>query len=84
MVMDESDSSGVQSAAYAVTDEYGQVQPSGSFSPGADGGYTFTVALQASRNGNDRDGRRYTIMVSATDTAGNIGGASTTVTVPRN
>jgi hypothetical protein len=41
------------------------------------------VELQASRNAKDKDGRRYTIEVSATDTAGNEGAALTTVTVLR-
>jgi probable HAF family extracellular repeat protein len=76
--------SGVGSAAYRVIDEYGQIQPSGSIPLGADGRYAFTVQLQASRRGNDQDGRRYTIEISATDVAGNRGSASTTVTVPRN
>jgi probable HAF family extracellular repeat protein len=82
---DESGGSGVQanSAAYQVMDEYGQVQPSGSV-PLVDGTYTFTVALQASRRGNDPDGRHYMIVVSARDHAGNSGAASATVTVPRN
>jgi hypothetical protein len=44
---------------------------------------TALAALQALRNGNDRDGRRYTIEVRATDEAGNEGDASTVVTVPR-
>jgi hypothetical protein len=60
------------------------VQPSGSVPLGADGRYTFTVALQASRRGNDQDGRQYLIVVSARDIAGNLGVASATVTVPRN
>jgi probable HAF family extracellular repeat protein len=75
------DESGVQASSYQVMDEYGQVQPKGSVSL-VDGSYAFAVALQASRNGNDRDGRRYTIVVSATDNAGNVGRASTRVTVP--
>jgi probable HAF family extracellular repeat protein len=45
------------SAAYVVMDEYGQIQPHGSLTLGADGSYTFTVALEASRRGNDQDGR---------------------------
>jgi hypothetical protein len=48
----------------------------------ANGRYTFTVALEASRRGNDQDGRHYTIAVSAKDNAGNLGVASTVVTVP--
>jgi len=85
-IIDESGGSGVQagSAAYQVTDEYGQPQPSGDVTLKADGSYAFTVPLQASRRGNDPDGRHYTITVSATDKAGNPGMGSATVTVPRN
>jgi len=63
-------------------DEYGQIQPSGNLTLDADGRYAFTVVLQASRNGTDRDGRRYTITVSANDQAGNRGDALTLVIVP--
>jgi hypothetical protein len=72
----------VQASTYQVIDEYRQIQPSGRVTL-VDGTYTFTVGLQASRNGNDHDGRRYTIEVSATDEAENEGDASTIVTVPR-
>jgi probable HAF family extracellular repeat protein len=84
-ITDESGGSGVQegSAVYQVIDEYGQIQPSGSVTL-LDGKYSFTVALQASRRGNDQDGRHYTIVVSARDMAGNLGRAMATVTVPRN
>jgi len=68
-------------AAFAVVDEYGQVQPSGPVTLGAGGSYSFTISLQASRNGNDKDGRHYTITVSAKDLAGNLGSASKVVTV---
>ena len=78
-----SGSSGVNpsSAAYMVEDEYGRIQPHGSITLQADGQYAFTIALQASRQGNDADGRQYTIIVSAQDNAGNEGSASTGVTV---
>jgi hypothetical protein len=69
-------------AAYAVTDEYGKIQPRGGITLGSNGSYSFTVSLEASRNGNDQDGRHYTITVSATDNAGNPDVASTVVTVP--
>lgn len=68
--------------AYAVEDEYGSVEPSGSLTLGQDGRYTATFGLQASRNGNDRDGRQYIITVSAQDYAGNTGSAATSVIVP--
>ena len=69
-------------ATYAVTDEYGSVQPSGKVTPGSNGSYSFTIQLQASRNGNDKDGRQYIITVSVQDNAGNKGSAATGVTVP--
>jgi len=69
-------------ATYAVTDEYASVQPSGTFSVRSDGSYAFPIDLQASRNGNDRDGREYIITVYAKDTAGNTGSAATRVIVP--
>ena len=67
---------------YDVEDEYGSVEPSGSLTLGADGRYTATIALQASRNGNDQNGREYTITVRTEDLAGNEGSAATSVIVP--
>jgi hypothetical protein len=68
--------------AYTVEDEYGSVEPSGSLTLGQDGRYTATIYLQASRNGNDRDGRHYTIIVRAVDDEGNEGSATAIVIVP--
>jgi hypothetical protein len=67
---------------YSVMDEYGLVQPSGniSFDPG--GTFSVGVPLIASRKGNDPDGRRYTIVVTARDQIGNAGSCSITVIVP--
>jgi probable HAF family extracellular repeat protein len=69
-------------ATYTVMDEYKLVQPQGSFIPAANGSYAFTIHLQASRNGSDKDGREYTITVRAEDLAGNEGSAATSVIVP--
>jgi hypothetical protein len=69
-------------AAYVVLDEYGLVQPKGAVSLSADGSYSFTIQLQASRNGNDKDGRQYHITVSGEDNVGNMGSSSTLVIVP--
>jgi hypothetical protein len=80
-IKDELGGSWVQTSTYRVIDEYGQSQPSGSVTL-VDGQYTFTVALEASRRGNDSDGRHYTIAVSAKDNLGNPGLKSTLVTVP--
>jgi hypothetical protein len=70
------------SAAYAIIDQYGQVQPTGRLTVDSGGRYSFIVLLQAARAGTDYDGRQYTITVSAKDNAGNLGSASTVVTVP--
>jgi len=69
-------------ATYAVTDEYGSVQPSGSITLESTGSYAFTISLQASRDGDDTDGRQYIITVRAQDNAGNKGSTATSVTVP--
>jgi hypothetical protein len=70
------------SATFAVNDEYGQVQPSGGLTLGPGGSYSFGISLIASRNGNDLDGRSYTISVTAKDYASNVGSCSAVVTVP--
>jgi hypothetical protein len=70
------------SAAYAVVDEYGRIEPHGSISVASDGSYSVTVLLQASREGGDRDGRHYTMTISAADKAGNIGSKQVVVIVP--
>jgi hypothetical protein len=67
---------------FAVLDSDGTAQPSGPVTLESGGTYSFTVMLQASRLGTDLSGRRYTITVSAKDLAGNLGSASTFVTVP--
>jgi len=75
------DASGVAAASFEVADEYGLVQPSGPITVGANGAYSVTVSLHASRNGNDKDGRLYSITVRAVDQVGNAGqiGASSVV-----
>lgn len=72
----------IEAAAYAVKDEYGEVQPSGPVSLGAGGAYSFTAWLQASRFGTDLDGRLYTITVSASNNTGKTGSQAGTVIVP--
>jgi hypothetical protein len=72
----------VKTAAYAVKDEYGDVQPSGPVTTGTAGAYSFMVLLQASRLGADPDGRLYTITVSASNDVGNTGSEAGAVIVP--
>jgi hypothetical protein len=77
------DAGGVDPASgtFSVTDEYGDVEPQGTFRITANGRYFFIVWLEASRRGSDRDGRQYLITVTAEDLAGNVGIASTTVRI---
>lgn len=71
-----------RSATYTVIDEYRQVHLSGPFNIGPGGVYSFGILLPASRKGNDKRGRHFTITVRVADNAGNAGLASTTVDVP--
>ena len=74
--------SALTGTTYAVVDQYAQDQPSGNITLGAGGSYSFTVPLIAARNGNDTNGRTYTIYVTGSDKIGNVGACSAVVTVP--
>jgi hypothetical protein len=80
-IVDTDSGVSASTAAFSVTDEYGMVQPSGDIALGSGGSYSFTILVEASRSGTDKNGRAYTIIVSAKDNAGNLGSASTVVTV---
>src|SRR4051812_41619600 len=68
--------------SYAVRDEYGEVQPRGTFTLAPDGSFSFAVPLVAARKGEDLDGRTYEIVVKAADRAGNMASRTVRVTVP--
>jgi uncharacterized protein (UPF0548 family) len=72
----------VTAAAYAVTDEYGKVQPRGPVTLSPGGAYSFTILLKASRAGTDINGRVYTVTVSASNNAPKTGSRARTVLVP--
>ncbi len=72
----------LSSGRYTVDDEYDEAEPSGTFAINPDGTFRFTVRLPARRRGNDRNGRTFTIRVSAQDLAGNTGTDTVVVTVP--
>jgi hypothetical protein len=66
--------SGIQSIHIEVIDEYGECQPEvQDILPEdiIDGNWERTIELMASRRGNDKDGRTYTIIITATDNLGN-------------
>lgn len=72
-IQDNPGGSGVNAlnTCFFVVDQYGKVQPSGAVTVGTGGSYSFTVQLQASREGSDPDGRVYSIAVNASDNNGN-------------
>ena len=72
----------LNTAQYAVHDEYGILHPAGKISPDATGNYSFTVLLRAARHPHDLDGRQYTIQISAKDYSRNLGVEKTLVIVP--
>lgn len=73
--------SGISSASFNVIDEYGAAQPSGSVTVQANGTYSFTLSLPATKQGWDKDGHLYTIVVRGTDQAGNSTTATTTLRI---
>jgi hypothetical protein len=44
----------------------------GGVNSAVNGAFSFPIVLVRDRRGNDRDGRHYTILVTATDLAGNV------------
>jgi hypothetical protein len=74
--------SGADSATFEVHDEYGFVQPNGAMTIGGDGRYSATLLLESRRLGEDRDGRRYDVIVTVNDQAGNRSTTRTAIVVP--
>ena len=79
--------SGVASISLNVEDEYNLDEPDKTYVVGTDvqlsstGAFQIVVALTASRNGSDKDGRKYTLTLHATDGAGNVGAETAPVSV---
>lgn len=76
---------GVESVQLRVIDEYGVVQPAVAPVPGNGGAsveFSVGVELEASRDGQDRDGRVYTIEATVTDRACQTAMATAQVLVP--
>lgn len=67
---------------YTLTDEYGLYDGSGEVTRAADGTFAFSLPVQVSRRGDDRDGRTYRLTVSAQDEVGTASSAPAAVVVP--
>lgn len=75
--------SGLDSVTYVVTDEYGaplSIDPRALAGNSADWAEALTV--EASRRGDDRDGRLYRVTATLTDQAGNTSTAAADIVVP--
>ena len=70
--------SGIADLHLAVIDEYGLIQPETDVALGV----PITVPLVASRDSADSDGRVYTLVLTGTDSAGNVAQVAATVVVP--
>lgn len=57
-------------AEYELNDEYGKMDAKGNLTIDAAGNFGITLPVEASRMGQDKDGRTYTVKLSATDEAG--------------
>jgi hypothetical protein len=74
--------SGLASVSYTVTDEYGTSLsiPTRTLS-GNSANWTDSITLEASRRGNDLDGRLYRVVATITDVAGNTSTATADIVV---
>jgi hypothetical protein len=69
-------------AGYNIFDEYGKYTSAGQLVVSSDGSFTISLPVEAWRNGNDMDGRYYTVTLSARDEAGIGLGPRLDVVVP--
>jgi hypothetical protein len=70
------------SASYSLLDEYAEHSASGLLEVEADGTFFLSIPVTASREGQDRDGRSFTLTLDALDEAGASGTAPLVSTVP--
>lgn len=70
------------SGSYKVIDEYGNIQPTGTFEIATDGTWSISILLESSRLGTDKNGRLYTIVITVQDAAGNSNATNVEVVVP--
>jgi uncharacterized lipoprotein YddW (UPF0748 family) len=75
--------SGLASVSYVITDEYGTPLnlPLRSLT-GASTSWSEALAVEARRDGTDKDGRTYVVVATLTDVAGNSASATITIVVP--
>jgi hypothetical protein len=55
---------------YQLSDEYGEMDKTGNVAPDANGNFTVSVSVIASRKGDDKNGRHYSLVFGAENEAG--------------
>jgi len=68
----EDEESGVEGVILVIVDEYGDLDGEVPMELQEDGSFIAIIQLEAWRNGRDRSGRIYLLMVKATDGSGNL------------
>lgn len=71
----------VANAQYQLTDEYGELDRTETFVVNDDGSFNVIVPVVASRKGNDKDGRLYTVKLMAESEAGIGESAETSIVI---
>jgi len=70
-----------ESAWYRISDEYGELDGTAPLTLDANGDFSVSVDVIASRKGDDKDGRLYTIVFGAKNEAGEVEGGETSVVI---
>jgi hypothetical protein len=78
----DTDGSGLDTVTYTMVDGYGEFGSSGAITPASSGDFSFTLSLEAERDGNNPDDRIYTVTVTVIDMVGNTNVKTVTVRVP--
>ncbi|MHC4278335.1 MAG: Ig-like domain-containing protein [Planctomycetota bacterium] len=75
--------SGLDTVTYTMIDEYGEYGSSGTVTPLSSDYFSFNLSVESDRNPSDRDGRTYTVTVTAADMGGSETVRTVTVKVTR-
>ena len=71
----------IENARYQLTDEYGELDQEQAIALNNDGSFSVAIPMVASRKGNDKDGRLYTVRFMAENEAGVSESGETSITV---
>ena len=81
-VTDNASGVATASGTYSTLDSYGSIEPSGTFTVGPSGAYSFTIQLEARLDKKATVARTYTVVLNVLDVAGNQSTRNVVVTVP--